>query len=148
MYTGITAPIVHIINQSLVTGIIPKSMKRAKVVPIFKNIGSREIMKNYRPVSLLPVLSKILERIVYNRLFEYLVKHKILHTSQYGFQTNLSCQLAILEVQDRLIRTLNNRECCVGVFVDLSKSFDTLDHNILLNKLNHYGIRGVAHDWF
>ena len=148
LYTGITAPIVHIINQSLVTGTIPKSLKLAKVVPIFKNSGSNEIMKNYRPVSLLPVLSKILERIVYNRLFEFLVKHKILHTSQYGFQPNLSTELAILELQDRLTNTLNNKKCCVGVFMDLSKAFDTLDHKILLDKLNHYGIRGIAHDWF
>ena len=148
LYTGIISPVVHIINLSLSTGTIPMAMKLAKVVPIFKNSGSNEIMKNYRPVSLLPVLSKVLERIIYNRLFEDLVKHKILHTSQYGFQPNLSTELAILELQERLINTLNNKECCVGVFMDLSKAFDTLDHDILLNKLEHYGIRGIAHDLF
>ena len=148
LYEGIITPFVHVINLSLSTGIIPDAMKLAKVVPIFKNSGSPEIMKNYRPVSLLPVLSKVLERIVYNRLFEYLVKHEILHTSQYGFQPNLSTELAILELQDRIAYILNNKECCVGVFMDLSKAFDTLDHSILLNKLNHYGIRGIAHDWF
>ena len=148
LYTGIVTPCVHIINLSLSTGIVPDSMKLAKVVPIFKNSGSDEVMKNYRPVSLLPVLSKVLERIVYNRLFKFLIRNKLLHPSQYGFQENLGTELAILELQDRINDILKKKECCVGVFMDLSKAFDTLDHNILLDKLNHYGICGVSHDWF
>ena len=148
IYKGTVQPFVHIINLSLSSGIVPDAMKLAKVVPIFKNNGDNSIMKNYRPVSLLPVLSKILERIVYNRLFNFLVKHKILHPAQYGFQVDLSTELAILELQDRIIKILNEKKCCVGIFMDLSKAFDTLDHAILLSKLSHYGIRGTALDWF
>ena len=148
LHKGLLKPCVHIINLSLATGIVPKAMKIAKVVPIFKNSGCDSAMKNYRPVSLLPVLSKVLERIVYNRVFSYLLKHKILSSSQYGFQPDLSTELAILEVQDRITNILDNNNCCAGVFMDLSKAFDTLDHKILLDKLNYYGIRGVAHDWF
>ena len=123
-------------------------MKKAKVIPIFKNNGSDMDMKNYRPVSLLPVFSKILERVVYNRLFHFLVKHSILHPSQYGFQINLSTEQAILEVQDRILNIINNGDVCIGIFMDLSKAFDTLDHTILLSKLRNYGIRGIALQWF
>ena len=146
--TGVINPCVHIINLSLSTGIVPSAMKKAKVIPIFKNSGTETVMKNYRPVSLLPVFSKILERIVYNRVFNYLIKNAMLHPSQYGFQKDLSTEQAILELQDRLVDILNKKECCIGIFMDLSKAFDTLDHRILLNKLSHYGIRGVALDWF
>ena len=145
---GLISPCVHIVNLSLSMGIVPVAMKKAKVIPIFKNSGSASVMKNYRPVSLLPVLSKILERIVYNRLFHYLIKHSILHPSQYGFQKYLSTEQAIVELQDRLSDIMNDKKCCIGIFMDLSKAFDTLDHHILLKKLSHYGIRGIALDWF
>lgn len=146
-YTGILEPLVYIINQSLITGIVPQNMKLAKVIPIYKSGDSSQI-KNYRPISLLPSFSKILERIVYNRLYEFLLKHNILTSSQYGFRTGMSTELAILELQDRIAENLSNKKHCIGMFLDLSKAFDTLNHSILLTKLEHYGIRGIALSWF
>lgn len=147
-YPGILEPLTYIINLSMESGIVPNSMKTAKVVPIYKNSGDKHIMKNYRPVSLLPVLSKVMERIVYNRLYKYLHKEALLVISQYGFQKGLSTELAILELQDRVSKILSERKCCLGIYMDLSKAFDTLDHAILLAKLQHYGIRGIALSWF
>ena len=122
-------------------------MKIAKIVPIHKNGEVSNIM-NYRPISLLPAFSKVLERIVYNRLYDYLVKNAILNPSQYGFQKSKSTELAILELQERILSAIANKNHCLGIFLDLSKAFDTLNHSLLLSKLEHYGIRGLAQSWF
>ena len=147
IYEGLLSPLLYIVNLSLSTGIVPDKMKLAKVVPIYKS-GGKEIISNYRPVSLLPVFSKILEKIVYKRLYNYLEKFNILTPSQYGFRKSLSTNLAILEMQDRAVNYLSNNENCVGIFLDLSKAFDTLNHTILLSKLEHLGVRGTALSWF
>ena len=147
-YTGVLEPLTYVINLSLEHGVVPDAMKVAKVSPIYKNSGNNNLIKNYRPVSLLPVFSKVLERIVYNRLYKYITKHALLSISQYGFQKGLSTELAILELQDRVAEILGDSTRCLGIFMDLSKAFDTLDHQILLYKLEHYGVRGIALDWF
>jgi len=145
--TNIVNPLTHIVNLSLSSGIVPQQMKIAKVIAIFKK-ENPSLLENYRPISLLPTFSKILERIVYNRLYQYLQTHDILTPAQYGFRKKLSTELAILEAQDRIVKCLAKKEWCIGIFLDLSKAFDTLDHRILLSKLQHIGIRGTTLNWF
>ena len=145
--TSILVPLVHIANVSLTSGIFPQKMKCAKVIPIFKK-GSPHLLSNYRPISILPAFSKILERLVYNRLYKFLTKHKVLSKSQFGFRNNHSTEHAIINLVDTLIGHLKQKSHPVGIFMDLSKAFDTLNHAILLQKLNHYGIRGTALSWF
>ena len=143
----IAMPLCHIANLSMQHGSFPSLMKLAKVIPIYKK-GDKNNVINYRPISLLPSFSKILERLIHKRLLNYLISKKILTLSQYGFQPNRSTELAILEFQDRVAKAISSKYFCIGLFIDLSKAFDTLDHNILIDKLKSIGIRGSPLDWF
>ena len=134
-------------NWSFSDGIFPQSMKLAVVTPIFKN-GDPHDVTNYRPISILPNFSKILEKLVNIRLNAHINKHNILYHNQYGFRSNLDTSLAVTELVDQISASLDNKELSLGIFIDLSKAFDTLDHTILLSKLPHYGIRGIALSWF
>ena len=144
---SISQPISHITNMSFQKGIFPKDLKKAKVIPIYKN-KEKSTFSNYRPISLLPAFSKIIERLVYNRLYKYIKANRILDPAQYGFQSKLSTDHAIIELQNRIVDNLSKNRHCIGIFIDLSKAFDTLDHKIMLDKLHAYGIRGIAHSWF
>ena len=132
-----------IINQSLSTGIFPDSLKTAKVIPIHKK-DEKTIMSNYRPISILPVLSKIIESVMHSQLMHYFSENKLFSTQQYGFRPNRSTELAALELMDRNIDNMNKSRCPINIYVDLSKAFDSLDHNILLSKLKFYGLDDKA----
>jgi len=142
----IANPLCKIFNQSFVTGIFPDKLKHARVTPIFKS-DDKLLVNNYRPVSVLPVFSKMLEKLMHNRLTGFINKHKILCENQYGFREEHSTNTAILDMVDQISQKMEQKHYSIGVFLDLSKAFDTIDHQILLEKLNIYGIRGVALEW-
>ena len=148
------APIIHsairlIINQSLVTGIFPEQLKIAIVTPIYKGKSSDpQAFGNYRPISLLPTLSKIIEKVVHKQLYDYMTKNNLFNNSQYGFRTNHSTEYAAMDFVDKAAKCLDDGEIPFSIFIDLSKAFDTLDHNILLKKLHFYGIRDTQLSWF
>ena len=106
------------------------------------------MVTNYRPISLLITVSKILEKVVYVRVYNFLVETDQLYQSQYGFRSGHSCQNAISELVGTILKNQEENKLTIGVFIDLSKAFDTLSHDILLRKLHKYGIRGTALDWF
>ena len=143
----IAIPLSSIINKSLAEGIVPKCMKTAKVIPIFKAKDNQQFT-NYRPISLLPSISKVLEKTMHKRLYNFLNSKKILYGSQYGFRKKHSTNQAITELTSKIIDAFDKKKYTIGIFLDLSKAFDTIDHSILTNKLQFYGIRGIALEWF
>lgn len=139
----IAEPLALIINQSLNTGIFPDQLKLAKVIPLYKK-DAETIFTNYRPISLLPAISKIFEKVIYNQLYEYFQTYKLFYVSQYGFREGHSTEYASLELIDRILTEMDSGKIPICVFLDLSKAFDTLDHDILSHKLNYYGVKGNA----
>ena len=142
------APILsHIISASLEQGIFPTKLKCAKVIPLHKGGPSTEIT-NYRPISLLSCFSKIYEKVMHSRLVKFLDENNLIYKSQYGFRSGHSCEHALLEVQHKLNKALERKQIAVLLLIDFSKAFDMVDHDILLGKLEHCGIRGRYLDWF
>ena len=125
------------------TGIFPSELKIANVIPMFKS-GDDMVFSNYRPVSVLPVLSKILERLMYNRLILYINRYGSLHEYQFGFQKGKSTHMAPITLIDKISEALDQGELVIGIFLDFSKAFDTVDHGILLQKLELYGVQDIA----
>ena len=143
----IIEPLIHIYNLSLSTGIVPEKLKMAKVIPIFKK-GDESVISNYRPISLLSVFDKMLEKVMYTRLESYFNKHNILYDYQFGFRNKYSTNLALIDLLDKLYSDLDNKNFVIGIYCDLQKAFDSCNHEILLYKLNYYGIRGITLNWF
>ena len=144
---SIVPPLTKILNLSLTTGIFPDKMKQADVFPLFKSKNMKEVT-NYRPISLLITLSKILEKIMYTRTYNFLSETNQIYDSQYGFRTKHSCDNAIGELLGNIVKSQELGKHTIALFLDLSKAFDTLKHDILLNKLEIYGIRGLCLNWF
>ena len=142
------APLLAVlVNQSFLSGIFPDKLKIAKVITLFKK-GNPELPSNYRPISLLPIFSKVFEKLMYRRLYKFLELNNILYSLQFGFQENHSIDHALVSLTEAVRNTLDNKRFGCGIFIDLQKAFDTVNHKILLSKLEHYGVRGCALEWF
>ena len=142
----LSTPLTSLFNESIESGIVPDIFKISKVTPVFKT-GAVTDPGNYRPIAVLSPFAKILERLVYNQLSHFLEKENILFKHQFGFRKNYSTEQAIVELTDNLKMKIDSKEAICSIFLDLSKAFDTVNHQILLQKLYRYGIRGVPLQW-
>ena len=140
-------PLTYLFQLSIEKGVFPDDLKIAKVTPIYK-AGDNSDVSTYRPISVLPCFSKILERLMYNYLCKYLKENNILYEKQFGFQSRYSTNDAIVQLIDKIFHSFEKEQFTLGVFIDLSKAFDTVDHSILLKKLKFYGITDKNLAWF
>lgn len=142
----VIAPVLTCVyNLCLSTGVFPQKMQIAKVLALFKK-GDRSDISDYRPISILPLFSKCLEKLIFRRLTNFLESKNLLTKCQFAFRRGMSTQLALLEQKEFILKNFEENLLTLGVFIDFSKAFDCINHNLLLRKLPQYGIRGVAHD--
>jgi hypothetical protein len=140
----IISPLTHIINKTLSTGTFPSRLKYAEINPIFKD-GEMTNIKNYRPIFLLTSFSKIFEKVMYKRLYNHFVNNNVFAPEQYGFRNKLSTELASYKLLNDVLTSLKNRSIVGGIFCDIRKAFDCVDHGILMSKMEFYGITGKTY---
>ena len=143
---SLVPPITHIINLSMIQGSVPDQFKIAQITPVHK-AGNTDLINNYRPISVLTVLSKVLEKVVCKRLVSFFDAHSVLSNSQFGFRRKHSCELPLILATEFIRKALDDGDHVIAVFLDLRKAFDVVSHQILLGKLAHYGIRGTTLQW-
>ena len=144
----IIKPMTHIINKSLISGIMPARCKKALITPVYKGEGDKLDPGNYRPISILPLIGKCIEYFVNQNLTEYINNNKILNDRQFGFRKDNSTTYLMLELFDYIYSSKDKGQKPGIIFLDIKKAFDTVDHNILLRKLKHYGLKGTVFKWF
>ena len=147
VYPSILLPLKHIFSQSFATGLVPSKFKIAKVIPLYKS-GDCLDMSNYRPISLLSTFSKILEKLVHTRLYDYLDSNNLISQNQFGFRPNHSTTHPMSLLLNKLSSALNAKKHSIVIFCDLKKAFDTCNHELLLKKLSSLGINGTELLWF
>ena len=137
----IAASVTNLLNLSIRTGTFPNLWKCSKITALFKS-GDRSNASHYRPISILPTLSKILEKAVHLQLYQYLVTNDLLSTKQFGFRKGISTESALINFADEVLLNMERGKLCGAAFLDLTKAFDTVDHGILLSKLSAIGLSG------
>ena len=139
----IAEPLIDICNSTFISSVFPVKLKHAKVDPIFKN-DEKLAITSYRPISILPIIFKILEKLMHSRMMSFFYKHHVLSDNQYGFREHHSTYMLLLNIKDQISQEMDNNNFSIGIFLDLCKAFDTIDHSLLLKKLEIYGVRGNA----
>ena len=136
-----------LVNLSFQTGTFPDKLKLARVTPLYKKEDPL-LSENYRPISILSTISKIIEKVMFKRVNNFCERFKILYQLQFGFRKKYSTKIALIYLLEKINMALDSGKNVLGIYIDLKKAFDTVNHKILIDKLENYGVRGIALDWF
>ena len=151
LINDVSSQLTDLFNLSYSHGVLPLILKTSivfkKVIPVYKK-DSKLNCSNYRRISLLSNIGKVLERLMYHRLYNFLELDSVIYDFQFGFRQKYSTSHALIHLTDKIREQLDRGNFACGIFVGLQKAFDTVDHDILIQKSNHYGIRGVDNNWF
>lgn len=142
----LAVPLMHIINNSFECGVFPEKLKISKVIPLYKK-GDPTLLENYRPISLVSSFSKVFELALCSRLLDFFDSQRLISETQHGYRRGRSVETAVYDFLEKIVLALEKRSIAMGLFLDLSKAFDSIDHSMLLEKLERYGVRGTALDW-